>query len=591
MEGLKYLRPAAKQAPEEDAKANGKHAVAARPDASTHPGLQYLPAKQVPPGPTSGLGVEQGGQPQGQNQEQGNNPKDGAANTQDSQSSSLWEDVKGGVSAVARSTDNMVRNTVQALPLGVFVDEATAAVSAGAQKLGGLIGLSNDKRSFGEIYRADRDQERAANDRAAQDKVANAFGQSVGLVTGGKILNTTASGGAKAVGLGATEILATGAGASKAELTGENKDIIGFAGDVVDAAKLTPLALASAPKTGRKAERAYTQQVTQDIGTGATQVQQRRMAPNAGAAETIVDLVEREPGLKKVITGDREELAAAAQKVLDDRSTKVAPVYAEFDAAGGKVPVGDLVQHIDGQIASLAQRNGTEAMRNALNDVKEDVLNVSKARAAAQGLPKGAKTHYSHQELRDWVTQLLLKQQKTMGSLAETERAQIVNDLHEMGDSFLNRRLDDVAAAKPELKKQLDGLRANNRDISAAVRIKDVAENADKAEFRKRSKLPERMSMMTAGTLGSTAAIVGGSAGGVLPAVIAGAGGLAAGALTKQGARLQTEMVGRLARAARQGSIPAKLVEEAIQAGVPQRTIRALQVNMSQDDNDNPVTR
>lgn len=174
-----------------------------------------------------------------------------------------------------------------------------------------------------------------------------------------------------------------------------------------------------------------------------------------------------------------------------------------------------------------------------------------------------------------------------MGSLAETERAQIVNDLHEMGDKFLNERLNTVAQNKPELLKELEQLRLNNRDLSAAVRIKEVAEKADAAEFRKRSKLPERISMLAAGTLGTAAAVVGGSAGGFIPAAIAGTAGLTAGAAAQKLSRAQTEILGRMARSAKGKdgkAAVAKLAQEAIAMGVPQRTVRAVQVSVIKDD-------
>lgn len=521
------------------------------------------------------------------------NPDDGSArvvqkpsapvvhSAQNTTSRSVVDQIKGFVGTNAkelgRKTVQLLRNVQDNV---VPASDEIAAVGATAAEAGRrAVGLGTSTKPLGDVYRDRRSYERAENAEAAKDPVLRTAGQAASLFAPPVATMVTKGAGAARAAVGLGETIAHGVGASNAELTGDKKEIWEALKDAgLSAAIGIVPAAAGNLKTGKAAERARAQQVGQDVGAGADMTHQNRAVPDEAAAQTIVDLVDRRPALKAKLRGDRDELKAEAQNVINELSSKTAPVYKEFDKAGGLVPVSDVDTFLKGKIDELSQSyDQNQQLIRGYEQIREGLASTTAARAKAAGLAPGAKAKLSHQDLRDWVTGLLRQKQNTKGSMAETPGYIYKEELHKAADEFLRKRMDDVAEKNPGLGLTLHELRQTNRDLSAAIRIEDVVSNADKRAFQKRADFAKKVGQVAGLTAGMGGSIVGGAGGGVLGAMGGMAIGGAAPPIIQGASRLQTEIVGKLARAARNGDDTAQLVEQAIKSGVPQRVIRSIQ--------------
>ena len=297
--------------------------------------------------------------------------------------------------------------------------------------------------------------------------------------------------------------------------------------------------------TGDKAARAYEKQVAKDITRGADPTHARRAVPDADGAELVTDFVEKYKPVRKAL-GDPDKLAEEAEKVARTLGAATKPVYSKVTQEVGEVPLSRVGQELDAAIAARGGP-GDETIRAALEETKEAFLKA----------PDFAKrTSVSHQELRAWVTRLLKQETRTMGSLSETARSQIVGDVHKVGHQVLDSMLDEAAAKAPQLADDIAKVRRINRDITAAARIEQVAKNSDARDFWKTMSLGERIKK-----LGSLGGVVAGGLLGSSHGAKGAAAGIAAGVVLPEaidrGARLAVTAMGKLARAARNGSVAA----------------------------------
>jgi hypothetical protein len=169
---------------------------------------------------------------------------------------------------------------------------------------------------------------------------------------------------------------------------------------------------------------------------------------------------------------------------------------------------------------------------------------------------------YTHRQLKQWVSGLLEQKQQVKGTYNETPISIYKEELHEIADGFLRERLKLEAAKHPDLKEALPELLQNNRDISAAVRVKDVVQNSTKLDHWKGKTLAEKVkqgvgrAVLGAGVAGAPGAIAGnvglGTAGAIAGA-LAGtlAGGATAGVVNTLGRLQKGVKAGDLASIAR----------------------------------------
>jgi len=468
-------------------------------------------------------------------------------------------------STFAGGLEARARGAAQIASVG-SVDELVGAGRAIASKVTG------DDRPIADIYRDERNQYRQ-DDTRAQREEPQSYGQAA---AGASLLPWNVA--AKIVSPVGRLFAGAGMGAfgglagSRADVTrGEYGKAIAdtAAGGALGTLAAGPAAVGNAARSG-KVEREYKKQITHDITEGANPTHARRATGDDGAQETIVSWVEKNKAARKAIEGtDRPALIEAAQKDIDSLAAKTAPVYPSIDAAAGKVHFNDinkaLLERIDELKASPKQ---TEPLIAAFEDLR--------TKLADKMQPNGFE--YTHKQVREWVTGLLEQKQQVKGTINETPTSIYKEELHEVADEFLRNRLDDVATKHPQLAPDITQLRKDNRDLSAAIRVRDVAENSEKLATWKGKTLAEKVKDVVA--RGVTGAAMGGLPGAMSGSLGLGTAGAVAGAAAGQVAgkmtKLAIDRLGRLSREVKAGNATAQMVQDALDLGVPENVLRAM---------------
>jgi hypothetical protein len=287
------------------------------------------------------------------------------------------------------------------------------------------------------------------------------------------------------------------------------------AGPSAVAGTLGDLVTSGAARALKGAPEAAKVQRGQQLTKGADSTHSRRLMGKTGEnVDFVDDFVERYAGVKKSM-GNQKKMADVTDRIASENAAKTGPVYDKLDQVVGEVPVKDVVQQVDDQIAKIAQDyGGSDNLMRAFEEVKGRLLSTQKAR-------KGAAT-MTHKDLRAWVTKLLKEETQTMGSLAETEKYLIKDALHEAGDQILKQRLKVAGVTNPELAADLATLNQANRDIAAALKINQAATNANAREFyAKKGGLGDAVAAGVAATLAGTGAGIPAAVGGYVATKVA----------------------------------------------------------------------
>lgn len=273
-------------------------------------------------------------------------------------------------------------------------------------------------------------------------------------------------------------------------------------------------------------------------------------------AKHVLSYIDRHPEIDRSL-GSPSKVREAVQESIDATAPVTAPIYAKVDKAVGEMPVKDVVALIDQEIKPLKVA-GKEPYREALEDLKANVLREQKE--------LGTKT-WTHQRLRQWVTSAVDAADKKYGSLAGTTGWEIADNVQQVADNILKTRLKVAGMVAPELAPDLATLQAANTDISAGVKLRQLAQNAEMRSTY--SKPGGGWNKAAAGA----AALALGTSGGV-PAAIAWGTVKGAQALTSLPARREaTRLVVDLARAVADGRPLTQYITAATAAGVPQDII------------------
>jgi hypothetical protein len=472
----------------------------------------------------------------------------------------------GGLEARARGAAQVLSNG--------SADELIGGARAIAKKATG--GLTGDDRPIGEIYRAERDQYQADDDRSQRDEPVS-YGQAAAgasLVPWNLAAKIVSPIGRLLAGSGVG--MFGGFAGSRADVTkgdweGGARDTAlgGFLGTL----GAGPAALGKATRSG-KFDKEYRKQITHDLTEGANPIHARRATGDDGASETIVAWVEKNKDARKAIEGkDRQTLKEVAQKDIASLAAKTAPVYPTLDAAAGKVHLNDIDQPIQGHMDELRlSPKQNKPVIAAFEDLRNDLADKMKRHGY----------EYSHKQVREWVTGLLEQKQQVKGTINETPIAAYKEELHEVADEFLRNRLDDVASKHPQLAPDIKQLRRDNRDLSAAIRVLDVTENADKLANWKGKTFAEKVGGVV--TRGVSGALAGGVMGGFAGSMGLGAAGgalaaAASGAVAKGMTKMAVNRLGQLSRAVKEGNATAQMVQDSLDAGVPEQVLRAVAVS------------
>jgi hypothetical protein len=179
------------------------------------------------------------------------------------------------------------------------------------------------------------------------------------------------------------------------------------------------------------------------------------------------------------------------------------------------------------------------------------------------------------------VTGLLKNADSSLGSLAETERYILKDQLWEVGDRVLKGQLKAAKAAGPEAKAAVEAIEAVNPKIAVLAKTDDaLAPRAMKEAVGHQGLMQKLKAAGLPVAVGGAA----GLSGGALPAI---AGGLAMWGTQRAGRaanRATTAALARLVRAASRGDATAELARDAIQTGVPLGVVNAIMARSRPDE-------
>lgn len=498
--------------------------------------------------------------------------------------------------------DAAERAALQSATLGFGDELAGGAAAAGNALLPPSLGGGRTLSDAGRAYTAERDRVRAGNAQSEQEHpvVSGVTGLATSIVMpspataikavglGGKILRGLASvGEAAAVGLGTSDAdLGTEEGRAraahdvgKAAKYGAVATAVGLGAEAGARKLLRPAAEAVSdtarailPPSQRAAggpgpvERAYQHQVRDAISHNATPTEVKRAFSSPESLTTAMDLVEKTPDLKRAVNGKNQEMVAEiAGREADRLGAEARPLWKKIDSATGGVPVNVLEERLNAEIADIAsnpaRRNEMPRVKT-LEGIRDDILKYSSGDTI------------SHQDLRAVTTSLLKEKNQVVGAIAETPNYTFRHENHMLLHDALSSSLDAVATTHPDLAADVARLRNVNRDMSAALRIEGVAENALAGEARKAKPLGTRAAQAIGGAV--TSGAVGYAVGGGPVALAATLGKLIAPAVARKMTESAVRAAGELARAIRAGKADPAAIERALAAGVPRSVIRGM---------------
>lgn len=456
--------------------------------------------------------------------------------------------------------------------------EEPGLIEAGARglKQGLSLGFGDELTGLIESAFTDKTYKQARNEARANDaraKEAHPWGYGlgevlgnvgVGVATGGVAGVAAKAGTAGVAALAGAEGAIQGAGNSEAE------DLGGIAKDAaIGGAAGAALGAAGNKLFGRYANTAverHAKHIAEDVTEGANMVQARRFAK---VQELAADVFDKDPELRKALGNP-----AKALDVVDQRfatyGPQTGPIYQKIDAAFRPMTIGEAMAPVEAQIAKYAQEPGKETIAAALERSKDNFVSaLSRSRVWAgkiEDMPVPTQT------VRRWTSNLLSEADHTLGSIAETERYRIKDELHSVADRILKDHIDDAAKAVPALKPEV----AELTDLNKKLRVLNAAKEALEVRATKESIGRDGL----AGTLKKIGlpSVVGLGLASADP--ISGGIGFAAakgvGAAAKGLDRSATTALARLVKATRAGSVTKALVLDAVRAGVPTATVQGL---------------
>lgn len=418
----------------------------------------------------------------------------------------------------------------------------------------------------GKSYKLARDEARAA-DKAAREAHPIGFGLGqvlgnvgVGAVTGGIAGAAGAGSLAATAGVAGAEGALQGLGESEATTAqGLAKDTaiggaLGAAGGVVGGKLFGRYA--------NTAEERNARHIAEEVTEGANMVNKRRFAQ---VQELAAEHFDKDPALRRAMKDPGAGLEAVEQR-LDALGPQTAPKYATIDANYRPMTAAEVVSPIDKLVAKYEAEPGKETIAGALSRMRDNFL-----KATAQNGADPATTQVPTALVRKWTSNLLSEADSTMGSLAETERYKIKDQLHDVADGILKNHIEAAAKSSPAVRQAADELRELNKQITVLVKAKDVLNVRNTKEMVGHKGLGD---VLRNAGLPALAGL--GAAGGDL---ISGGGAYlatkAAVAGAKMANRSATTALARLMRSARTGSATAQMAIDALKAGVPNATVQA----------------
>ena len=433
-------------------------------------------------------------------------------------------------------------------------------------------------------YTEIRDEIRA-KDRAAQE--AHPWGFGLGQVLGGVATSAVTGGvGGAAAKLGAKGVVAlagaegalAGAGASEADLT--KGDVGGVVKDAaVGGATGAALGYGLHKVFGGYVDSAVERRarhLTEDIGEGGVPTVKKRLGQitkvNDQTEQSLaVNVLDSDKEFTRALKAGKKEALEVTSERLDALGKEVTPIYKALDRETGGVPLGRVVGLMDDAVVN-SDVAGNSNVRHALEETRDEFLNVYRRRLDLEpGVDLNA-VMIPTQDVRQWVTRLKKQATTSMGSLSETERKVVKDEIHRTADTILRDHLEGVATAVPELAPVVEQLREANRKIAVYASVKEALEKSAERKNWSPQNLRDLLGStglpLTAGVIGAGADV---ASGGLLFATTK-AAQIAGSKLNKAA----TLALSKLVRAAKAGDVTKTMILDAHRAAIPMATVSAI---------------
>lgn len=433
-----------------------------------------------------------------------------------------------------------------------------------ADELAGVVGKVFTNKTYAQA----RDEYRAS-DKAAQQAHGGYFG--AGEVGGGLATSLIPGGGLAKVGLTGAKAAAAAAGltgAAQAVGSSESSNAGELAGEALKGGAIGAALGGVAHKVVGKfvdtAKDRYVKNFVKDITEGATPTAAKRFA---GLRDLATDVLDND----KVFMKAAKQSPGTAQKIAEDRlgslSAKVNPVYEKIDAATGGIPLRAVTDHLDDVIEQTSGKPGLETLGKGLQSMRDNF-----EKAFIRGGEDPGAVSVPSKDVRQWVTRMLEDSDTSIGSLNDHALYNLNQAKWEAANDFLKGWLTQVEQQAPGLANDISRLRDANRQIAAWAQTKELLKHQEGREFWKRGGLTD--ALKGAGLPVAAAAAAG--AGGLVHGGLAYVGGKAALAAGSAANKAATRATAKLLESAQAGNLTSKAALEAIRAGVPQATVRAL---------------
>jgi hypothetical protein len=264
--------------------------------------------------------------------------------------------------------------------------------------------------------------------------------------------------------------------------------------------------------------------------------------------------------VKRAILAERDSLR-------DEWATK--PTFkADQKVKGGGLDgmkTGEALAMLEKQAAQpLSPQTGFDAQEKAATEAE-----IARIRAEATTSEYDPKTVVPAQVMRQHLTSVQGTASQTMGALNEMERYKAAKKVERPFTDFWQNHLDEAAKVSPIAADNVKAIRAYDTDYSAYKNIQNVVDNRiSKAQTNALAGMRPAF-----GIRGAIHQLTGGGLPGVGAAIALGHPAVAAGlgltTVLPSAKRATDKALSALINKAASGSVPAKILEEAIRSGVP----------------------
>ena len=304
-----------------------------------------------------------------------------------------------------------------------------------------------------------------------------------------------------------------------------------------------------------------------EAGVGATATEMQRLQQKRAG---VVAEVRSDPELAAIWRKDAETAIPLVQRESQVTSSVRPQLYQSLDAIQPETNLGELYQGMKDAI-DAAPTNARPALR-AMRE-KIDTEWVPRWRHDGNLINRpGEPTQISSLGVRQWVSEAQTQASEVLGSIQQTEHAEIKDWLERAATDVWKKHLDDAAKKSPEI---VDAIRAYDRRISSLMEIEAALKQRSIKEgqaaiggIEKTRRLGE---MLGVGAVGER--LMHGNIGHASML----AAGLAAERLGPKTARaLNDRVFAPLETAIRQGIPRAQVIDFAARQGVPRSIVEAI---------------